>query len=532
MIIFKEEKKKLLDNLNEASVILSEVKNKFSLDLDDLQEKVSKSIDSIKDDRFSIAFFGSFSSGKSTILSILTNIMDIKISPEPTTDMINLYEHDDYLIVDTPGLFSEKTTHDEITQKYISEANIVIYTIEADNPIRDSHLATLKWLLNDILKKDSTIFVINKMDMVADVEDESDFTQKSEIKKKEVLKILHDLYGAVDKEPNFKIIAISADPFAKGLPFWRERPEDYRRLSRIQELELALSEFKEKYRQKLILKAGISVIYDIKNNLISELRKIENHLNSQLEILKNQEKELSQLLNELKEAVNTAYHNITDELINLRGKLISEIHAVADREGLARFYDTYIGKEFYILQRKVNDILDNHISSLNTKFEAIQESIKNLLDFYKEIKDKFFSQLSDKGKEIASITLKIPTEKIEKIIRELLVILSKSKLGEIGKIAKFSKRLVIFSVLLDIKAMWDSVKFNKDKKELINNIDEMFKELLEKEITKEKFESWVKELEENLNELRDSIISIDQKKGNLDEIMGKINAIKLDVLVY
>ena len=44
-------------------------------------------------------------------------------------------------------------------------------------------LHTIKWLLSEIDKTDSTIFVINKMDEVADLEDNTDFLKNSRIKR-------------------------------------------------------------------------------------------------------------------------------------------------------------------------------------------------------------------------------------------------------------------------------------------------------------------------------------------------------------
>ncbi|WMO13611.1 dynamin family protein [Pseudoalteromonas piscicida] len=147
-----QEKESMILKLESLSKKLSRVESEFSIDISTLISKVNNAMENIKNDIFSIAFFGAFSDGKSTILSVLINKLDIDISPEPTTDKVQPYEYKDYKIIDTPGLFSENLIHDELTKKYISEANIVIYTVNPVNPLKESHLQTVKWILSDLKK--------------------------------------------------------------------------------------------------------------------------------------------------------------------------------------------------------------------------------------------------------------------------------------------------------------------------------------------------------------------------------------------
>ena len=213
-ININREKQIIIDKLVSLKSKLLKVETDFKIDLTELINKVNQAIINVKDDVFSIAFFGAFSDGKSTILSVLLNKLDIDISPEPTTDKIQAYKFNDYQIIDTPGLFSENLIHDDLTKKYISEANIIIYTVDPVNPLKDSHIPTIRWILSDLKKYESTIFVINKMDEVADLEDDNDFNKNVEIKKEVVLGILKDEVG-INK--NDKIVCVAADPFELGL---------------------------------------------------------------------------------------------------------------------------------------------------------------------------------------------------------------------------------------------------------------------------------------------------------------------------
>jgi len=81
-----------------------------------LLEKIQRTIEDLKNEKFRIVFFGGFTDGKTTILSALLNRTDLKISPAPTTDKIEEYQFEDYIIIDTPGLFSDNIEHDEKTK--------------------------------------------------------------------------------------------------------------------------------------------------------------------------------------------------------------------------------------------------------------------------------------------------------------------------------------------------------------------------------------------------------------------------------
>ncbi len=80
VIKLTEEKEKIVQKLESLLQQLSSVESKFHIGVFELTSKVKKTIDNIKNDVFSIAFFGAFSDGKSTILSVLTNRLDIPIS--------------------------------------------------------------------------------------------------------------------------------------------------------------------------------------------------------------------------------------------------------------------------------------------------------------------------------------------------------------------------------------------------------------------------------------------------------------------
>ncbi len=73
--------------------------------------------------------------------------------------------------------------YEDLTRRYISEAHLIFYVVDATNPLKESHSDIVKWVLRDLNKLSSTIFVINKMDEVTSLTDQALFDEQAAIKK-------------------------------------------------------------------------------------------------------------------------------------------------------------------------------------------------------------------------------------------------------------------------------------------------------------------------------------------------------------
>ncbi len=76
-----------------------------------------------------VAFFGQYSAGKSTIISALTGKRDIKIDADIATDKTITYDWNGIEVIDTPGLFTERQEHDEITYEAINKADLLVFCL-------------------------------------------------------------------------------------------------------------------------------------------------------------------------------------------------------------------------------------------------------------------------------------------------------------------------------------------------------------------------------------------------------------------
>lgn len=214
--------------------------------------KIDSIVNTIKDGEISVVLLGSFSDGKtSAIAGLLGRLEDnMKIDNDESSDELTIYRPKDlkkgFKIIDTPGLFGTKEREingqnikfSEITERYISEAHIIIYVCDAVVPLKDSHVEIIRRIMRDYHKLDNTIFVINKMDEAGyDLLDEYDFNNGCKIKKENlILRLRSTINLTPDEEKRLHVVCIAADPKGKGLQHWFSKIDNYYERSHIKDL--------------------------------------------------------------------------------------------------------------------------------------------------------------------------------------------------------------------------------------------------------------------------------------------------------
>lgn len=77
----------------------------------------------------SVAFVGQYSAGKSTIISALTGRRDIHIDADIATDKTSSYDWNGIKLIDTPGLFTDRKDHDDITYEAVAKADLLVFCL-------------------------------------------------------------------------------------------------------------------------------------------------------------------------------------------------------------------------------------------------------------------------------------------------------------------------------------------------------------------------------------------------------------------
>jgi hypothetical protein len=132
-------------------------------ELTKIRQKLHDSLKEYKQQgALTVAFVGQYSAGKSTIISALTGRRDIYIDADIATDKIAFYDWNGIRIVDTPGLFTDRRDHDDITYDAIEKADLLVFCL-TDMLFDSITVENFKKLAYDKGYRWKMMFVINKM---------------------------------------------------------------------------------------------------------------------------------------------------------------------------------------------------------------------------------------------------------------------------------------------------------------------------------------------------------------------------------
>ena len=162
---FKVEKQAALKGLEQLRAVLDEL-GEMGVDVGSELNKIDSAVQAVESDVLRIALLGAFSDGKTSVIAAwLGKIMaDMNINMDESSDRLAIYSPEGLPekceIVDTPGLFGDKeksvdgeqVMYEDLTKRYISEAHLILYVVDATNPLKESHNDIVKWVLRDLNK--------------------------------------------------------------------------------------------------------------------------------------------------------------------------------------------------------------------------------------------------------------------------------------------------------------------------------------------------------------------------------------------
>ena len=499
----KTEVIKSLDNLQKLVGALETLGLDVSQDID----KIQKAIGDVQSDALRIALLGAFSDGKTSVVAgWLGQVMkDMKIDTNESSDALAIYRPDNLQdrceIVDTPGLFGDKekaaesgalVQYGDITKNYISEAHLIFYVVDATNPLKESHQDIVRWVLRDLNKLSSTIFVINKMDEVADLRDAEEFEQQSTIKKNNLLDKLQrfvDLTAAEREAIN--VVCVASNPNSRGLEFWLAQKDLYDQRSRISELKQVTQQVLDgSGRETLIRKTGIDVVRDVLGKKITsakdELIKFELLASNQ----RQDAKRIQEDIDEGRRKVLATVDNLYKELNNLEADLLNSIRTLP-RDQVRAFLEAEIGFSKDDIGEKLRFRIDHLFRTAFNQSSSIMSGISAKIEHQLDSSSNFADSITASALTASSRALtavsKIPVESIKSgvfLARETLKNLTgyvyKFKPWEATKLAANISRWAGpigagIQVLTDVISVVQQQRAETELKQLQNDLGEMVK---------------------------------------------------------
>ncbi|MBR5469942.1 MAG: dynamin family protein [Paludibacteraceae bacterium] len=480
--------------MQELDIILQEGE-KLGLNLQEVYKKVAHVQETISDEKIKIVLLSSFSDGKTTIIAALNEQIEdnMKIDSDESSDEIIVYHPQglakDFEIMDTPGLFGSKEKEvegeairfSEITERFISEAHIILYVCDAVTPLKESHASFIEKVMRQYNKLPSTIFVINKMDEAGyDLLDEKDFQRGVAIKTENLVKRLKDTIDLTDAEAEeLNIVCIAADPKGKGLTKWFERLEDYKKRSHIDDLRACIdciigSCDKELLHKSVELATMTDIADMLSQNITAVSQSIGETIKERTIVINDSKSELALLKSDL----NNARKLMSDRLNELKNGIFAELDAIT-MEDLSSFIEQKIGVEengisFYIFNNEVNQIIrecsEGNNVALHEHAQLIDQKISSMKQFA-------IDGLKSGTKFIKNI--KISGETV-KAVRDVVCKSFKFKpWGAIKLASKVNKVMPILGVIMDGAFAWYEQKqddkrrqeFEKNKKTIKDAIN-------------------------------------------------------------
>lgn len=382
--IFAEKKAAVLQTLQELKEILDDL-GAAGIDVADDLARLRSAVESAQGDVLRIALLGAFSDGKTSVVAgWLGRLMaDMNIDMDESSDRLAIYVPEGLPgkceIVDTPGLFGDKQRsvdgqqllYSDITRRYIAEAHLILYVVDATNPLKDSHFDIARWVLRDLRKLSSTVFVINKMDEVTDLTDATLYAEQAQIKR---ANLKSKLQRAAELTPaeleQLHIVCMAANPNGRGLPFWFGKPEHYESRSRIGELKAVTAQvLQSNVPAVLQAKTGIDVVREL---AVTKSAVAQRELDALAAFGEQNDESIKRIGKDMEKGrtdVKRLGAAMREELTNMENRLMGRLRPL-ERGELLPFLEDEIG----------------YISATEVGFK-LQLAIKGVVD-------KYFSQAS------------------------------------------------------------------------------------------------------------------------------------------
>ena len=354
---FNVEKQTALKGLEQLRTVLDEL-GEMGADVGSELQKIDSAVQAVESDVLRIALLGAFSDGKTSVIAAwLGKVMaDMNIDMDESSDRLAIYSPEGLPekceIVDTPGLFGDKeksvdgeqVMYEDLTKRYISEAHLILYVVDATNPLKESHYDIVKWVLRDLNKLSSTIFVINKMDEVTDLTEQVLFDAQATIKKDNLKgKLQRAANLSSDEMARLNIVCLASNPNGRGLPFWFGKPEHYESRSRINDLKAMTTEvLRHNVPAVLIAKTGLDVVRDVVGQHVLRAEEQLEQLKAFAEQNAEESARISQDIATGRREVKRLAGELFEELQNLEKGLLGKLRPLG-LENIREFLEDELG---------------------------------------------------------------------------------------------------------------------------------------------------------------------------------------------
>jgi len=304
-----------------------------------------------------VAFVGQYNAGKSTTISALTGRRDIRIDSDIATDKTANYDWNGIKLIDTPGLFTDRKDHGEITYEAINKADLLVFcltymlfdSVTAENFKKLAYEKGYRWKM---------MLVINKMSDEAGEEGQKILNYRKSIS--EALKPY-----SLDE---FSVCFIDAKDYCEGV----DEEEDFLvEVSRFQTFIEALNNFVERRATLARFDTPVRIALGCVDEAQSSFTRNNSQDSTFLEVLTR----LSRTVRKERDRLRTKVQNIALEMSSAVAKegtiLASTVGTEQDFEMLNKQTELNVKKHYEKAETKLQDAVDAAVEDIRQEVEEV-----------------------------------------------------------------------------------------------------------------------------------------------------------------
>lgn len=343
---------------------LTKIRQKFRDGLQDYKQQGA----------LTVAFIGQYSAGKSTIISALTGRRDIHIDADIATDVTTPYDWNGIKIIDTPGLFTDRTDHDDITYEAIAKANLLVFclthmlfdTLTVENFKKLAYDKGYRWKI---------MLVVNKMSAAAGGEEQK------------IASYQHSLGEALKPYSlnEFPISFIDAKDYCEGID---DNDDFLVEISRFDTFITELNRFVERRASLTRLDTPVRIVLGCLDDAQIGFARNSDEDTAFLEVLSR----LSRRINKERERLRTKIKGITLEMsaaIAAEGSRLALAVGDPKFEDLNKQSEINVRKHYEKAGQALENTIESAIQSIHLEVEAELQS---------NLTQAFVAQLNFNGK--------------------------------------------------------------------------------------------------------------------------------------
>lgn len=352
-----EEFSKILEDSKEIVLNYDKESNYYK----EIVESFTEDIKEIKNQKLlTVAFIGQYNAGKSSIITALTGNKSIKIDSDIATDKTKDYEWNNVLLIDTPGICTDRKDHDDITYKKMKESDLLIYYL-SNELFGGIILENFNKIAFDKKYSNKILLVINKM-----MRDPGNYDELVKNYKESLNNSLkpHNL-------DEFPTCFIACQYYLEGI---NENDEELKELSHFNDFVKLINIF---IKEKGIWAKFSTPIYRTISFIETFILSIYSKDNKELFILIDRTEKVVRLKKQ------SVYSRVSPLLIELSSTIISYSNDITSKIGVENIDFDSIKKEIEEKIKKDTEETKYKIEKvLNEINEELNNAIKELFDSY------------------------------------------------------------------------------------------------------------------------------------------------------